>query len=148
MEIIDRIRATPWSRYAQPEWNTSSSVADALINVSMAKDATSGSSAYNQLLYAIGNNHAGTYYPVLLPAMAFLSEMLCNGSPQTKTTVLSMLDDLIASFHPEPGHEEMEPMFLTESRKLGPVLEELAAGNGLVSGTAKELLITLNTGVD
>lgn len=144
MEIHDRIRATPWDRYAQPEWNTSSSVADALVNASLANDAASGSSAYNNLLYAIGNNHAGTYYPVLLPVMSFLSEILCTGSPQAQTTVLSLLDDLVASFHPEPGHEDIEPMFLAEARSLGSVLEELAAGYGHVSGIAKDLLITLS----
>jgi hypothetical protein len=146
MKLHDRIGATSWGSHAQPEWTKSSCVADALIKVSLANDAAAGSLACDQFLYAIGNNHAGTYYPVLLPTMPFLHEILNTGNPHAQTTVLCVLDDLVALFHAEPGHEAIEPIFLAEAQKFGPVLEKIAARGGYASAMAKQLLITLNEG--
>jgi hypothetical protein len=55
--VLDRINAIPWSEYAQPEWNKPDSVVDALAGVVRADGR-----ACDSLLYAVGNNHAGTYY--------------------------------------------------------------------------------------
>ncbi len=68
------------------------------------------SKAYDDVLFALGNNHAGTYYPVAIPAIPFLREILECGAEWSRVTVLDILIDLFCSFEPEPGfHAMMEP---------------------------------------
>jgi hypothetical protein len=59
--------------------------------------------AYSCVLYAFGNNHAGTYYPVVLPAIPFLGELLRDGTAVVRECVLDILIDLSGTFWPEPG---------------------------------------------
>lgn len=61
--------------------------------------------AYNRVLYALGNNHAGSYYSVALGALPFLGEMLVGGSESARVATLDILIDLVGSFAPEPGFE-------------------------------------------
>ena len=35
---------------------------------------------YNGVLYAVGNNHRGTYYPVVVPVIGLLGQVLREGS--------------------------------------------------------------------
>src|SRR5262245_44878520 len=61
--------------------------------------------AYHQVLYAFGNNHAGTYYPVALVAVPFLLEIAAHGGPWARVGALDILVDLTGSFEPEAGCE-------------------------------------------
>jgi hypothetical protein len=143
--MLDRIKAVQWQIYIQPEWNKPSSVADAL-----AKILRTEIGAYDALLYAVGNNHAGTYYPVLLAVMPFLEEIIQSSEASPQRTVLSILDDLFASFHPEPGYEEaeipelgrqkIEVIFKQRIRALVPALELIVGSGGSNSSLARELL--------
>jgi hypothetical protein len=60
------------------------------------------------MLYALGNNHAGTYYPVALAAVPFLGAILRDGGPTARLRTLDVLVDLVGSFAPEPGYEVIE----------------------------------------
>ncbi len=57
------------------------------------------------MLYAVGNNHAGTYFPVVLAVVPFLGEILREGGATARLWALDVLIDLIGSFEPEPGFE-------------------------------------------
>src|ERR1700683_5701702 len=103
--MIGKFPAKHRHNYAQPEWNTETSVADALANVGESNDSDSSERACNKLLYAVGNNHAGTYYPVLVAVTPFMDEILRIGHPWSVRTVLSVLIDLLSSFEPAPGYE-------------------------------------------
>jgi hypothetical protein len=59
----------------------------------------------NRVLYAIGNNHAGTYYPAVLHAIPFLGEIVEFGPDAAREATLDALIDLVDSFYPEPGFE-------------------------------------------
>ena len=146
--MLDRINAVPWGHYAQPEWNKPNSIAEALAKVVRADPG-----AYNSLLYAVGNNHAGTYYPVLLAVLPFLEEILHVGEPASQRVALCVLDDLFASFQPEPGFEEFDPpeggtqrveaAFKQRIHQLGSVLDRIdSAGNSnsLLASQLRQLL--------
>lgn len=141
---IDRINSVQWGSYAQPEWNTSTSMAEALERLHQSDTA-----AYDSVLYAVGNNHAGTYYPVLLAATPFLEHFVRDGNDEQQRIALCILDDLFASFHPEPGHEKIidpsgtmssvEATFRKRVADLAPVLAHLAHGCGPNALLASEL---------
>ncbi|MCL2778712.1 MAG: hypothetical protein FWD73_11975 [Polyangiaceae bacterium] len=67
-----------WVRYAQPAWNSPGEVPSALRALANPNDLDR-LRAYHRLLYALGNDHAGTYFPVVLPAIAALGEILRDG---------------------------------------------------------------------
>ena len=150
MDMLNRIDAVQWATYPQPEWNKPHSVVSSLSKVMTAKDAQSCSSAYESLLYSMGNNHAGTYYPVLLAAMPFQGEILLNGPRWPQRAVLCALDDLYASFHPEPGHEkislrgesdqEVDVLFRRSVQSFRGTLERIESSANENSSLARELI--------
>ena len=148
--MIGKFPAKHRHNYAQPEWNTETSVADALSNVWEANDSDSSERACNKLLYAVGNNHAGTYYPVLVAVTPFMDEILRIGHPWSVRTVLSVLIDLLSSFEPAPGYETFNDeagnsemlanAFQESTRRLRPSVERIAAGGEVNAEMAKEVI--------
>lgn len=55
------------------------------------------------MLYAIGNDHRGSYFPIVLDAISFLGEILVGGSPRARARTLDVLLDLLGSFEPDAG---------------------------------------------
>jgi hypothetical protein len=94
--------------FAQPEWNGPDSVRWALRAVLGAHDQESATRAWHEILYAVGNNHSGTYYPVILPVLPILKDLLASGSEWTRYTVIEAFIDLLAAFEPVPGFETVE----------------------------------------
>jgi hypothetical protein len=134
--------------YAQPEWNRPHSVLLALKAVLTAQDQLSGNAAYNQLLYAIGNNHRGTYWPVALAIMPTLRAVLQAGGPWAQHTVLDALIDVYCSFAPEMEHQHFQGASLEECvqeqiRALGPLVATLATRDDQVGERARELMAAL-----
>lgn len=100
---LEQIR---WDDFAQPSGNE----ADALPSALRALAATTERgdfSAYHRLLCAIGNNHAGTYFPVALPAIPVLIDILGCAPLADRLQTLEVLADLLGSFGPEPGFEQV-----------------------------------------
>jgi len=89
----------------QPAWNRPGDVAEALHAVATASTEEQAQQAYHRTLYSLGNNHAGTYYPIALWVLPELSELLRSGGPITREIVLDVFVDLVGSFEPEGGHE-------------------------------------------
>lgn len=154
MSLTERITAIPWQNHPQPEWNKSNSVRDALFALHSANDVESCSSAYEDFLFAVGNNHAGTYYPVLSAAMPLLEEILSVGKLWPTRAVLCLLDDLCASFQPEPGYEtvqlpsgtqgQLAVVFKEAARNLSPLLTQIARQDSTNSVLAKDLLALIH----
>ncbi|MEZ4361915.1 MAG: hypothetical protein R3B48_17120 [Kofleriaceae bacterium] len=95
----------PWSRYPQPEWNKVDTVPQAIRALA---DGTNPDREYGLILYAVGNDHCGSYFPVVLPVIPFLGEILRGTALVARLRTLDVLLDLIRSFGPEPGYEEVE----------------------------------------
>jgi hypothetical protein len=123
--MMDGFDTTDWSRHAQPPWNAPGEVPAALRALADPSDLDRGR-AYHRVLYALGNDHAGTYFPVAVPAISALGEILRDGSLVARLRALDALLDLVGSFWPEPGYEEVETMF--GRRRLKEVLLETAKG--------------------
>jgi hypothetical protein len=148
--VIEKFHAEHWHNYAQPDWNTKTSVADALSSVWEASDSDSSERACNKLLYAVGNNHAGTYYPVLIAVTPFMEEILRIGHPWSVRTVLSILIDLLASFEPARGYERFNDpagnsqmlanAFKESAHRLRPSVERIAASGEVDAEMAKEVI--------
>jgi hypothetical protein len=104
--MLEALSKIDWSLEPQPSWNREHEVSDALRALALATE-DSGEAAYSRLLYAVGNNHAGTYFPLVLAIIPFLGEILrdrtCNSAARTRA--LDVLIDLVGSFEPEAGFE-------------------------------------------
>jgi hypothetical protein len=96
---------TPFEHFPQPEWNDEHSVAGALDALRDAHEEAAADDAADRFLWAIGNNHAGTFHPVVLATLPMLEQLLAAGGPWTQRAVLEALIDLAGTFVPEPGHE-------------------------------------------
>lgn len=135
--------------YPQPEWNGADSVSAAVGNVMQAHDEKSSSSAYNRLLHALGNNHAGTYFPVVLAAMPALEKILRSGKPWPQRTVLEALIDLLTSFQPDPAHGTLQGASLSAALRerilaLKPLLGSLSTDNSMTNKSVQDLLHCLD----
>jgi hypothetical protein len=92
----------------QPAWNAPDAVPRALRRLAAASSVAEGNAAYTSYLYAIGNDHAGTYYPLVLQTIPFLQAILEQGPEMARRAVVEVLIDLAAAFEPEPGYETLE----------------------------------------
>lgn len=138
-----------FTAYPQPEWNRADSVAVALERVVRAHDKETSVSAYDDLLYALGNNHAGTYYPVVLAVMPSIEKILRSGKPWPQHTALEALIDLIVSFAPEPGHETFRGVSVSRALRdhiiaLKPCLDALVTDNDMATKSVQELQASLD----
>ncbi len=104
MLTLDELDRVVWRPEDQPSWNKQGEVAEALRDLALASLET-GQEAYSRLLYAVGNDHAGTYYPVVVTVVPFLGAILRSGGPTARLRTLDVLVDLAGSFAPEPGFE-------------------------------------------
>ena len=93
-------------QFPQPESNESGSVEAALDALRDAKDESTANEAYDAFLWAMGNNHAGTFYPVVLGVLPEIEQILMNGNAWAQRAVMESLIDLGGSFVPEEGYEK------------------------------------------
>jgi hypothetical protein len=138
-----------FNAYPQPQWNDPDTVSVALAHGINAHNEESSWAAYDRLLYAVGNNHAGTYFPVVLAVFPSLEVILRDGTPWPRHTVLQVLIDLFSSFQPDPGHDvSQEASLLAAVRhrivSLKPYLASLTVDNGITNKSAQELLNCLD----
>jgi hypothetical protein len=101
--MLETLNTVPWQDIAQPKWNPPNEVPDALRTILRIDDEQDAKNAYNRLLFSVGNNHAGTYYPVVLWVIPFLAEMLLHPNSLVRKTRVEVLVDLVGTFEPEQG---------------------------------------------
>lgn len=134
-----------FEHFPQPEWNDEDSVAGALDALRDAHEEAAADDATDRFLWAIGNNHAGTFHPVVLAALPMLEQLLVDGSPWTQRAVLEALIDLGSTFMPEPGHETYLGDTVQDAvrdfvRSLRPHVAPLATGDDARGRSAVDLL--------
>lgn len=105
--MLEGLDLVNWDSIPQPDGNRAAEVPSALRDLAFAANEVDSWAAYNRLLSATGNNHAGTYYPVALDVIPFLSEVLVHGQLYPRLRSLDVLVDYLASFCPQPGHERV-----------------------------------------
>ncbi len=102
-------RTVNWSDFVGPAAYDPSRVEQALAELSHADSHDAAQSAYNSVLSAVGNNHAGTMYPAAVELAAILREVRRHEAgtwPAWAAT--EVLTDLRESFVPEPGYETIQ----------------------------------------
>ena len=152
LEAVDRIH---WHSYPQPS-SDQQAVPNALR--ALAFDPAEGDSqrTYVALLDAVGRNHAGTYYPVVVPTIPFLGEIIEDGSARARRNALEVLVDLAWSFEPEPGFEmvdggigntvELRAAVRSATAKLSDIIQRAAVrpeNDPAMKQTAQQLLVLL-----
>ena len=96
-DFLHRLHAHDWAREPRSEWNSPEDLPPALVAAWRGDP-----DAYDRLMPVLAHNHSGVWYPVLLPAMPFLHEILTHAPAAGVVAVLGLLDDVVHSFDVEP----------------------------------------------
>ncbi len=112
-----------WADYARPPESKDGDISAALRALAETPENDDYAS-YNRVLAALGNNHAGTYYPIALPAVQFLGQIVNGERVAARVRALDVLVELVGSFNPEPGFEKI--VTRTGERSLSTVMKEAA----------------------
>ena len=99
--MLETISGLNWAEFPQPKWNSPGEVPEALLQMIQVENKTEAQSAYHRVLFSLGNDHAGTYYPAAIHAVPFLIEMLAHDKDFVREAALDVLIDLLGSFEPE-----------------------------------------------
>jgi len=93
--IEERIRSVRWEQYAGPEFYRPGHLVEALIDLANFDQSRARHGLENKVLFAVGNNHAGTYYPAILEAADILIEIeqKCE-VPELRKCARAILNDL------------------------------------------------------
>ena len=115
MTIQEKIKAINWTDYEPySEYYDPKKAMEALLKLSVLENDKENANTYNSVLSSIGNNHAGTYYPVIRGAIGIITEIaLDENSEVARNCALEIICDLCFSFEPETGNyniysEELE----------------------------------------
>jgi hypothetical protein len=138
------------ARWPQPAGNTPATFAQAYEKVWLAQSRDEANTASSLLLYAVGNDHEGSYDPVVLDIFPFLEFVLRDGGECARFAVMSALIDLCASFGPAAGFDSVvpepggEPMALfrllrLRAQALLPLITALAGHAGPLGEEAASL---------
>ncbi len=117
----------------------------ALAAIERAHDEASCVRAAEILLDAVGNNHAGTYCPLVLAAVERTTEILQGSNAWSQRAVLEALIDLCGSFEPDQAYMQYEGTSLAtilHSRvvAIGPQIKAISIGTSPAAASASDLL--------
>ncbi|MCQ4163927.1 hypothetical protein [Tahibacter harae] len=144
-------------RWPQPASNTAGTFETAYLRTWRAQNLVDARAAASLLLYAVGNNHSGSYFPVVLGIFPFLERVLRDGGEWARFAALDSLTDLCGSFGPEPGfgtvilESASEPVpvqaaLWSRTLQLRPLIAPPAACKGELGMAAASLLDVLAVG--
>ncbi len=110
-----------------------------------AYDESTANDAYDAFLWAVGNNHAGTYYPVVLGVLPEIEQILMNGKAWAQRAAMESLIDLGGSFAPAEGYDtylgaSVKETLLASLHSMRPRIALLANGADACAKSAIELL--------
>jgi len=134
-----------FSPYPQPESNDTGSVEAALDALRGAHNELSAVDACDALLWAMGNNHAGTYFPIVLGVLPAIEQVLEAGSAWAQRAAMEALLDLCGTFIPAPGYEQYQGASVPQALdafllSLRHHVAPLAHGSDLRAQSAADLL--------
>ena len=107
LALCEGLTTVALDAYARPPENPPDKVEKELRRLVQCTPETE-QDVYSGVLCAVGNNDAGSYYPIVVPVIPLLGEILKDGSTTARETTLNVLIDLVSSFGPEPGFETIE----------------------------------------
>lgn len=89
------------AEFPGPRWYEPKSVPHALALLRSVRSEADAQSAYNRVLFAIGNNHAGSLYPIAAAAVYDILQIIAEQSGWSRSAALTILEELLR-FAPEP----------------------------------------------
>jgi hypothetical protein len=93
--IGEKIRSVRWEQYAGPEYYRPGELEEALIDLANFDQSRARHGLEDKVLFAVGNNHAGTYYPAILEATDILIEIEQESkTPESRECARAILTDL------------------------------------------------------
>jgi hypothetical protein len=147
LDTVDQIESSPRQR---PADGRPGEIAGALRALAFAASDDTAQSAYHRVLFAIGNDHGGSYFPIVLDVVPFLGEILESGTRRSRARTLDVLIDLVGSFVPDPDaipEDSMPPEDLPTAlrarvERLRPILQTLMADSSApdVQALARDLV--------
>ena len=103
-DILDKIQSTNWEEYNGPEYYNYKEVVPTLIGLTKVYTDEQNKQTYNNVLFTIGNNHAGSYYPAILKALPIIIKIAeTTNNEIVRNCALNIIDDLYCCFGPESG---------------------------------------------
>ena len=143
------MRPLDLSQLPQPESNDSGSVEAALDALRNAESESTANEAHDAFLWSVGNNHAGTFYPVILGVLPEIEQILLVGRAWAQRAAMESLIDLGGSFVPEPGYENylgtsVQKGLNTFIHSMRKYIAPLASGNDARAKSATELLAIID----
>jgi hypothetical protein len=110
--LLQAVDQVSWSSYVGPDYYDPSEPPRAFRHLVSAQNEDDGRAAYDEMLFAIGNNHAGSYYAAARPAVPLLVRAAVTLSGWPRAAAVEALTDLIMSFGPEDGQTKIGDVFL------------------------------------
>jgi hypothetical protein len=102
------IDGADWEHFRGPEYYDPEKARRSLHRLLAAEDEAQSWKAYSDVLYGIGNDHRGSFYPAALAAVPLLVRIAVSGLQWPRFGALHVLTDLLISFGPEQGYERFE----------------------------------------
>jgi len=90
-----------------PKWYAPKSVPEAFDLLRSVSSEADAKSAYDTMLFAVGNNHCGTLYPVATAAVHEILRIAADRRGWARSAALEILGELLR-FEPEPGFATFE----------------------------------------
>ena len=103
-ELRERLELINWEKYNGPKNYKWEEVPNSLLSLLELSEEKDNEPFYHWFLFVIGNNHRGTYYPVIIEVLPIIMEILfVNNKEVVRNCILEILTDLYMSFGPELG---------------------------------------------
>ena len=100
-KLREEIAKVDWSSFNGPSMYDAKAVPLALYSLIDLDNSSKAEAVGNMLISALGNNHAGVYYPVVLKALDYIIAVAnCGSNDISKICALAVLNDLYY-FEPE-----------------------------------------------
>lgn len=103
-EFIDKVNQINWSQFKGSEYYTPTNIVTSLTNLINLRNEGEKWNVYNDVLFAVGNNHAGTYYPVIIDILPLTIRLLKSSQYElVRNCILEIFSEWYYSFRPELG---------------------------------------------
>ena len=120
-DFIENVNRINWKQFNGPEYYRPDEIITSLTNLVNLRSEDEKWNIYSDVLSAIGNDHAGTYYPVIIDILPLIIGLLKSSRHEpVRNCILEILSDWYYSFGPELG------TFTTSNEK---DLEDFVRGN-------------------
>jgi hypothetical protein len=103
-QFIHQVDQINWIQFKGPEYYRSDSIVTSLTKLVNLKSEDEKWNTYNDVLSTVGNNHAETYYPVIIEVLPLVITLLKSSQNElVRNCILEILSEWYYSFGPELG---------------------------------------------